>query len=76
MMSSQLALWMLVLAGAVASPDGIPPHTRSQVEARDPAQSMLVPGPSTQEQRLLKRRGAGKTTQVALLGADFAESDR
>lgn len=70
MMSSQLALWMLVLAGAAASPDGIPApeSARAQLVSRDHAQLKAAPGLTTQEQRLLKRRGAGKATQMALLG--------
>lgn len=66
MMSSQLALWMLVLAGAVASPDGISGQT--QLVNREPVPQKIALGPTTQEQRMQKRRAAGKATQLALLG--------
>ncbi len=70
MISSQLALWMLVLAGAVASPDGIPARDQARVQLvnREHVEMKAALGPTTQEQRMQKRRAAGKATQLALLG--------
>ncbi len=70
MLSNQIAIWMLVIAGAVTVPNGAPTKGPALGDGHPTPQTRLALVPSTVEQRQLSRRTAKRDqemTRVAML---------